>query len=179
MSDIIREPEEALSRIIVLFVILGLHEYTGSMMEPNSVRSATDGSPSLVPRYALGPRCCHVEAMPKRQEQFEKNSGENGEIKESDIRTMKSSILLTLVVSSTNAFCGMNKARFGVSQSVTLSAHKNVFDHVLMKGIVTGVTAISLATGVVGPLPILPVHAAESRLIGEIQGSGLIFKVRH
>lgn len=92
---------------------------------------------------------------------------------------MKSTAPLAIIVSSACAFCSTRKASFGVSHSVALSAQRNLFDNEVMKGIVTGVTAISFATGVVGPLPILPVQAAESRLIGEIQGSGLIFKVRN
>jgi Na+(H+)/acetate symporter ActP len=85
--------------------------------------------------------------------------------------------LLALLVSSAFAFSPtISRARFGTLSITTLSGQKTPFDHV-MTGVVSGLTAFSLATGAFGPLLVQPVHAAESRLIGEIQGSGLIFKV--
>lgn len=86
---------------------------------------------------------------------------------------MKTAALLAIVVSSASAF----SPSFGGVPKTALSSEKNPFFDHAMKGIVTGLTAISLATGAIGPLPVQPVQAAESRLIGEIQGSGLIFKV--
>jgi len=84
--------------------------------------------------------------------------------------------LLALLVSSAFAFSPtISRARFGTLSITTLSGQKTPFDHV-MTGVVSGLTAFSLATGAIGPLLVQPVHAAESRLIGEIQGSGLIFK---
>jgi hypothetical protein len=124
-----------------------------------------------------------VEAMPMDNDDCNQisvsGSDQDNNNYKSKVRTMKSTAPLALIVSSACAFCSTRKAGFGASHSVALSAQRNLFDNEVMKGIVTGVTAISFATGVVGPLPILPVQAAESRLIGEIQGSGLIFKVRN
>jgi hypothetical protein len=83
-------------------------------------------------------------------------------------------LLLAFVVSSTFAF----SPRFigGVPKATALSAETNPFFDHARKCFVIGLTAITLANGamLIGPLP---AQAADSRVIGEIQGSGLIFKV--